>query len=157
MERILTGTLKPMKGLVSLLRELRDSGFAIGLVSSSPRWQIDYILNRLKLDRYFDATVAGDEVTEGKPNPEGFLLCAEKLSVQPQACVVVEDSPWGIEAAARCSMKTVALASAYLEAEAYRKADCIVRGLQEISSDKIRNLLSNSTTAERPVVERNRL
>jgi len=141
-EKILTGALKPMKGLVNFLQELLDSGFAIGLVSSSPRWQIDLILDRLKLDRYFEATVAGDEVTEGKPNPEGFLLCAEKLSVQPQACVVFEDSPWGIEAAARCSMKTVALASPYFDVSAYCKADYIVRGFHEISVKMMTSLMN---------------
>ena len=55
----------------------------------------------------FDVEVTGDEVQFGKPAPDLFLLAAERLGVLPQSCVVFEDTPAGLEAAARAGMRRV--------------------------------------------------
>ena len=140
-EKIQQKILLPTKGLVNLLKELKQYDFLAGLVSSSPRWQVKFILESFDLSNYFQATIAGDEVKDGKPNPEGFLFCARKLSVSPESCVVIEDSPLGIEAATRCSMKAIALASSYFNIEALSKANCIIKGFEEISPQKISSIL----------------
>ncbi len=57
--------------------------------------------------RQFDVEVTGDEVQFGKPAPDLFLLAAERLGVPPQSCVVFEDAPAGLEAAARAGMRRV--------------------------------------------------
>jgi beta-phosphoglucomutase-like phosphatase (HAD superfamily) len=55
----------------------------------------------------FSAIVAGDQVTHSKPNPEIYLLAAERLGVSPTDCVAVEDSPVGVTAASRAGMFTI--------------------------------------------------
>jgi beta-phosphoglucomutase len=63
----------------------------------------------VNIGHYFDAIVSADDVTESKPNAETYLECAEKLGVYPWECVVFEDSPKGVEAAANANMKAVVL------------------------------------------------
>ena len=61
----------------------------------------------------FDVEVTGDDVQFGKPAPDLFLLAAERLGVPPQSCVVFEDAPAGLEAAARAGMRRVWVPNAH--------------------------------------------
>lgn len=81
-------------GAVELLESLRVAAVPCALVSASYRELLDVIIGRLP-DGSFAASVAGDEVTRGKPHPEPYLLACRKLGVEPQNCVVLEDSPPG--------------------------------------------------------------
>ena len=65
------------------------------------------LLDKANLLHYFDVVVAGDEVTNGKPNPEIFLRTAERLNIRPDGCVVFEDSPAGIQAAHAAGMRPI--------------------------------------------------
>jgi len=94
---------------VGAARELRARGLPVGVASSSPRERLHRTLGRAGLLDAFDITVAGDEVANGKPAPDMFLLAAERLGVAPQACVAVEDSPPGVQAAVAAGMRTIAV------------------------------------------------
>ena len=72
--------------------------------------------------------VPADEVGHGKPHPEGYLTAAARLGVEPAQCIVVEDTPPGIEAAHAGGMRVVAIASTY-PAEALAGADAVVGAL----------------------------
>lgn len=65
------------------------------------------LLNHLDLRRYFDAVVAADHVEHHKPAPDTFLLCAERMGVAPEKCVVFEDADFGIQAAQAAGMDAV--------------------------------------------------
>jgi sugar-phosphatase len=75
--------------------------------------------------------VTADQVRHGKPHPEGYLTAAERLGVDPAQCVVVEDTPPGIEAARAGGMRVIALASTY-PAEALGAADAVVPALTSL-------------------------
>ena len=92
---------------VDAARELRARGIPVGVASSSPRERLHRTLARAGLLDAFDVTVAGDEVTNGKPAPDMFLLAAERLGVPPEACIVVEDSPPGVQAGVAAGMHTI--------------------------------------------------
>lgn len=94
---------------VEAARELRERGIPVGVASSSPRERLHHTLSRAGLLDAFDVTVAGDEVANGKPAPDMFLLAAERLGVAPEACIVVEDSPPGVEAGLAAGMLTLAV------------------------------------------------
>ena len=64
-------------------------------------------LSKFDLHRYFDATVAGDEVLRGKPAPDLFLEAANGLSVVPSACLAIDDTELGADAAAAAGMRAV--------------------------------------------------
>ena len=82
---------------LATLRELRARGLLLGIGSSSKNTKL--ILSRLGLADFFDAVADGTEITYSKPDPEVFLLAAEKLGVSPAEALVVEDADAGIEAA----------------------------------------------------------
>jgi HAD superfamily hydrolase (TIGR01509 family) len=85
-------------GALELVDALREAGVPTALVSSSYRVLVDAVLVGLGPDR-FDFTLAGDEVSRTKPDPEPYLTAAAALGVPPEHCVVFEDAPSGIAAA----------------------------------------------------------
>ena len=99
---IFSRTQLPVKaGAVEILSELKERGMPIAVASSTVRTKLLQRLNQTGLDSYLSAIVAGDEVSRGKPNPDIFLLAAERLIAQPSSTLVFEDSSVGIEAAQR--------------------------------------------------------
>jgi HAD superfamily hydrolase (TIGR01509 family) len=94
---------------VEAARALRARGVPVAVASSSPRERLERTLGRAGLLDAFDIVVAGDEVSRGKPAPDMFLLAAERLGVEPGACVVVEDSPPGVQAGRAAGMFTLAV------------------------------------------------
>jgi HAD superfamily hydrolase (TIGR01509 family) len=84
-----------MPGALALVDAVRHLGVPTALVSSSYRVLMDAALDSLGHDR-FDTTLAGDEVTEGKPSPEPYLRACELLGVTPSRCVVLEDAMSGV-------------------------------------------------------------
>lgn len=86
-----------LPGVEPFLQALREAGLKVGLGSSSKNAR--RILEQLNLTRYFDALVDGTDIARSKPDPEVFLLGAEKLGLAPSEIVVFEDAVAGIEAA----------------------------------------------------------
>jgi HAD superfamily hydrolase (TIGR01509 family) len=101
--------LTPFDDAVTAARELRARGVPVGVASSSPRERLHRTLRRAGLLDAFDVIVAGDEVANGKPAPDMFLLAAERLGVPPDECVVIEDSPPGVQAGIAAGMYTLAV------------------------------------------------
>ncbi|NME84244.1 HAD family phosphatase [Clostridium sp. SM-530-WT-3G] len=90
----------PVKdGAEEILSYLKENGYKVALATSAKRVRADKQVNMAKLDKYFDEIVTGDDISNGKPDPEIFLKAADKLGVKPEECIVVEDSPAGIQAA----------------------------------------------------------
>ncbi len=123
-----------MDGAGELLESLRAAGLALAVGSSGPPENVDLALDRLGRE-VFAAVVTGSDVERGKPDPQVFLLAAERLGVAPAACVVIEDAAPGIEAARAAGMAAVALASTGHVREDFRvpEPDLIVDSLHELS------------------------
>jgi beta-phosphoglucomutase len=109
--------LKLIEGLDEFLEQAYESKIKMAIGSAAIPFNIDYILNGLQLHKYFPAVVSAYDVVESKPHPETFLQCAEKLNVAPEDCIVFEDSPKGVEAAARAGMKAVVITSMHTKEE----------------------------------------
>jgi HAD superfamily hydrolase (TIGR01509 family) len=103
----LRGNLRPMPGAAALLTFAREAGLRLALATSSLRTHADLSLAETALAGLFDAEATGDEVTRGKPAPDIFLLAARRLGVEPDACVVLEDAPAGLAAAAAAGMRSL--------------------------------------------------
>jgi len=89
----------PMKpGAKEILNLLKENNLKIGLATSAKRDRMIMQLKMGKIENEFDAIVCGEDITNSKPDPEIFLKAAKKLSVYPENCVGVEDSPSGIKA-----------------------------------------------------------
>ncbi len=98
----------------------------MAVASSSPRQRLDRALAATGLRKYFEFTVAGDEVGKGKPAPDLFLAAAAGLEAEPETCFAVEDSPVGIEAARAAGMTVVAVERGQYSSEDLRWADLVV-------------------------------
>lgn len=98
----------PVKpGLFVLLKYLKENGIKLAVATSTARERAERYLKKALVYEYFDTLAFGDEVKNGKPAPDIFLLAAEKLSVHPEDCVVFEDSPHGIKAAYGAKTKII--------------------------------------------------
>jgi beta-phosphoglucomutase len=103
--------MKPVAGFQEFFNSLSTSGIAVALASSASRWRVEYILDRLGLSRAFRAIVSGDDVANGKPDPEIFHAAARGLGTDPAEILVCEDAVAGVQAAKRAGMKCLAIAA----------------------------------------------
>jgi HAD superfamily hydrolase (TIGR01509 family) len=126
---MLDSELETFADAVATARELKAQGVPLAVASSSRRERLDRTLARAGLDGFFAVSVAGDEIEHGKPAPDMFLAVAERLGVEPAACVVIEDSPPGIAAGLAAGMATVGVLRDGVSEEALAGAHRIVREL----------------------------
>ncbi len=92
-------------GIVEFLERYKGVPKAIG--SNAEPANIDFVLDRFELRRYFSTIVDGDQVSRPKPFPDIYLRAAELLGVKPESCIVFEDSPTGVEAGLAAGMRVV--------------------------------------------------
>jgi len=95
-------------GARELLIALHDAGVPTALVTMSIRRMADYIAAAAGFPA-FDAVIAGDEVVNGKPDPEPYLRAAQALGVDPTECIAVEDSEFGVASAVASGATTLAV------------------------------------------------
>jgi sugar-phosphatase len=109
----LAAEVTPIPGAPEALRTAATSGLKLGVVSSSPRAVIDSFLDRLGVADCVDkrARIGGDDVRNGKPDPECFLLAARALAVEAVGTIVFEDSQAGLLAARAAGMRSVFVTS----------------------------------------------
>jgi beta-phosphoglucomutase len=106
------------------------------ICSSATREEIDTTLDKLdngQLKAYFKHIISIDDVNNGKPSPEGYLLAAKRLGVQPQECLVIEDTPVGITAAKNAGMDVIALTTSHNKS-VLKNANYIANNYDEIST-----------------------
>ena len=129
--RLLTDKAEPSSGASEVLTGLRTRGLKLGLASSSSDPIVWGTLRILGFESSFDAVVSGDAVIHSKPHPEIFLIAAEKLGVEPSDCIVVEDSPRGVESGKRAGMTVVAVQTDMVSLSDIATADYIIESLTE--------------------------
>jgi beta-phosphoglucomutase len=123
-----------LPGSIPLLESLRKEGILTSIGSASKNAGV--ILDRIGLNRMFDAVIDGHSVTQAKPDPEVFLKGAEKLDLDPSSCVVFEDAQAGVEAAHAAGMKCVGIG----ELKNLSKAEIVVPNLAGITIEQLRKL-----------------
>ena len=141
--RIVAAQLQAAPGALPLLDDLRQQEFALAIGSSAPKANVDLALNTLGIQDYFQAVVTGEQVTQGKPAPDTFLLAAQKLGLDPSHCVVVEDAVQGVEAGKAAGMAVIAVTTTRERAD-LNQADLIVDCLSEVTAQRTVRLLQTS-------------
>lgn len=119
-----------MEGAHEAIGTAKKAGFKVGLASSSFRPVIHGHLERLGIASCFDATVTGDEVAQIKPHPDLYDKCARILGVQPENCLVFEDSLNGVKAAKQAGMCCVAVPNRVTRGLDFSLADQVVDSLR---------------------------
>jgi beta-phosphoglucomutase len=131
--------IAPLPGVRRWLEQLQTHGWRQAVASSAPRLSLDAMLAALDVVHLFDAIVAAEDVERGKPDPQVFLLAAQRLDVSPTRCIVVEDAPAGVEAARRAGMRVVGVRSSHGALD----ADLVVSTLDELPDDAFETLMSH--------------
>lgn len=124
---------KPMPGAMAMTQRFYELGVGQAIATSSAA-----VTFKLKTRRYqdwlkiFDAIVLGDdpEVKHSKPAPDSFLTAAKRLGVEPENCLVFEDSPSGVVAAKEAGMVAVAVPAGYMDLSLYERADEAISSLE---------------------------
>jgi len=118
LERITPRDILP--GVLPLLAALKQAGLKTAIASSSRNCPV--ILERIGLQHEFDAVADGNHIKNSKPDPEIFLLAAQRIGLPPADCLVVEDAEAGVTGALAAGMKVLAVGSAATDIRAHLRA-----------------------------------
>jgi len=129
-----------LPGIGDWLERLNAAGWRQAVASSAPPANIDVLIEVLRLDAVFQATVSAEEVAHGKPAPDVFLRAAEKVGVPPVRCVVVEDAAVGVEAGRRGGMRTIGIEGGH--GHGPLDADVVTRSMADLPLDTFDRLLA---------------
>ncbi|WP_184546435.1 HAD family hydrolase [Mucilaginibacter sp. FT3.2] len=105
--------LELLPGLHDFLEAAHQKGIPMAIGSAAIPFNINFVLDNLNIRHYFTAIVSADDVVLSKPHPETFLKAAQLLNTAPADCVVFEDVPKGVEAAANAGMKAVVITTTH--------------------------------------------
>jgi beta-phosphoglucomutase len=131
--------IAPLPGVTAWLARLRDAGWQQAVASAAPRANVDAILEATGIGAFFGAVTSAEDVTRGKPDPQVYLLAAERLGVAPSRSVVIEDAPAGVEGAKRAGMKCIGVKSTHGELD----ADIVVHSLEELPDGAFAKLIGD--------------
>jgi HAD superfamily hydrolase (TIGR01509 family) len=109
--------LKLIRGLDSFLEKSHSQGVKLAIGSAAIQYNIDFVVDGLHIRDYFEAIVSADDVTHSKPDPETYNICADKLAIDPNACLVFEDAPKGVETAHNAGMDCVVITTLHTKEE----------------------------------------
>ena len=132
-------------GIWELLRHFRAEGYKTAVVTGSSRRSIQLVITK-DLEQYFDAVITADVVRHPKPHPEPFILAAEKLGIPASNCLVVENAPYGVQAARAAGSPVIGICTT-LAAEDLQSANWIVPDHQALESLLYSNVETSFTVS----------
>lgn len=135
--------------IMMLKKQLIPMAICSGAISNDIESVFDSTKKRTGVDmkEFFKVVISADDVVNGKPHPEGYILTLDRLneltnlSLKPEQCLVIEDSYWGIKAAKQAQMKVLAVANSYPKDELEKVADIAVETLKELKLEHINQKL----------------
>ena len=137
-KEVLSQRIDPQPGVVGLLNTCKELGIPKAVDSSSLIEWVYIKLNSIGLLDSFDAVLGGDDVKNGKPNPEIYLLAAKKLGFSAEECIAIEDSPVGISAAVASGAHTIAVRTYFTRNLDISQANTVVDSLEQFDFSLIR-------------------
>jgi beta-phosphoglucomutase len=132
--------IRLIPGLEDLLQKAFEKNIPMAIGSAAIPFNIDFILDHLDIRKYFSAVVSADDVLISKPDPETFLMAADLLNTMPEDCLVFEDAPKGVEAAAQAGMSCVVLTTMHNRHD-FPDAKHITGFIKDYTDPLIRSLL----------------
>jgi len=132
--------LEGMPGVVESVNRLHSDGYELAIGTSLDRDYINVVLARLGLVGSFKVIVTGDQIKNGKPDPETYLTVLSELGLGPRECVVLEDANSGIQSAKAAGAWCVAVENKNAVPQDTREADIVVYSLDEVTTELLRRL-----------------
>ena len=134
-------------GIEDVIFQIRSRHLKMALVSDALSLEIEMVLTSTKLAEYFPVIVSGDDISSDKPNPEGYLLAVERmnqiypeLNLEPDECLVIENTPAGIQAAKRAQMQVVGVANTYPFQMLHRQANWTIDYLIDLDLQRVQEV-----------------
>lgn len=124
-------------GLVELLKFAKKNQVKVAVASSTARVKVEYYLEIENIKQYIDYIIAGDEVKQGKPNPEIFLTACEKALVATKNAVVLEDSLVGIKAAKNAGIRAFLIEDDLTDLPIYEGKHRLKKDLSKIHQERV--------------------
>ena len=139
-------TLRPLSGVLDLMASLQKAGWRQAIGSSAPMENIRLLVEATGIASYIEAIASGDDVSQGKPDPQVFLIAFERLGVHPQDGVVIEDAPAGIQAGVRAGAATLGVTNTQTE-DTLKKAGAqrVVESLAEVAVEDMERLVESGS------------
>jgi len=136
---------RTIEGVHEFLQMLEENKIPMAICSGSLLVEIEVVLEESGLRHFFAEIVSAEQVKNGKPHPEGFLLALQKLNktchppISANKCIVIEDSHWGLQAGKAAGMHTIAVTNSY-DAEQLTIAEKIVTHLNKLTINDLQQL-----------------
>jgi beta-phosphoglucomutase len=135
--------LQLIRGLDEFLKRAHDAKIPMAIGSAAIPFNIDFVLDQLNIRKYFSAIVSADDVEVSKPHPETFLKAARLLKIPAADCLVFEDAPKGVEAAANAEMPCVVITTLHTQNE-FPVAGHVVAYIKDYTDPFIQDLTNKS-------------
>ena len=136
--------LPPFPGVLELMdKAMKSEDFRLAIATSGTLEKSRAVLEAAKVPYQKMVYINGDHVKNKKPDPELFLLAAERMDIAPVNCVVIEDAPNGVQAAKAAGAKCIAVTNS-TSAENLCEADLVCDSLEQIKLDMIRELIDSN-------------
>jgi HAD superfamily hydrolase (TIGR01509 family) len=146
MQELKSGDIQAVPGAIELIKRLHEIAIPMIVASSAIRENIEVVTDRFGITKYFQGYVSGQDLERTKPNPDIFLKAAEKLNIEPENCLVIEDAKHGVEAAKAAGMFCIGYRNLNSGDQDLSKADMIVDEIEEIKLNEINELIKKQNT-----------
>ncbi len=126
--------LKLIDGLEQFLNKANEKNIKMAIGSAAINENINFVIDNLNIRNHFSAIVSANDVIKSKPHPETFLKCAQQLALNPNECIVFEDTPKGVECALNAGMKAIVILGEHSAEEfaLYKNVVKLVANYEEI-------------------------
>lgn len=132
----------PMPGAIEFIDALKAKGIPVALVTSSNGLKMDHLWHDMPgFKEKFDVIITGDEVSNSKPDPEGYLAAAKALGVDPKRCAVFEDSLQGVKAGNAAGAFVIGVAGTLKASDIQPFSDIVVNAVADIYPDRLEETL----------------
>lgn len=136
------GSIKLFEDIINLINDIKKSNkHMLALTTSSSRYGTEIILEKTWLEKTFEVVVTKGDYEKWKPDPEPYLLTAQKLWIEPNECIVFEDSDVWVESAKNAWMICVAIPNDYTKNHDVSWADLIIKDRTKINLEYIQNFI----------------
>ncbi len=136
--------LKLIDGLQNFLEEAKKQNIKMAIGSAAIMFNIDFVLDNLKIRQYFDAIISADDVVNSKPDGETYEKCAAALGVRTYECIVFEDVPKGVESAANADILSIVIQGKHHTKEEFEHFNNIISFEKNYKSIEINTLVKNN-------------
>lgn len=133
----------PIDGITELLEELKEKNIKLSVASSSAKDNINFVLSKFNIAGYFDFVISGEEVINGKPAPDIFLMVSRIFDTSPPDCYVIEDSANGITAARAAGMHSIGFSNDGTNTQDLSGSDFILNNFSKRNRNKLISYILN--------------